>query len=151
VKSVIAWMKANVAIVALSAVIVVTLPAAFAGSSMWNKRIRTTREAEANKAMTDLGALRTSYVIPSPLPGRPAITLPLEAPNSVATEYFKEHRRMLEEQIGRVVEVARDVNARNHRPLVDDLFPTPANRLKSLEMAEVLVGRDGKPSAYQAF
>ena len=54
------WMKANMAIVILSAVIVLVLPAAFVGTRMWNKQIQKNRETAANKAYNDLKALENA-------------------------------------------------------------------------------------------
>jgi hypothetical protein len=144
-----AWVKANGAIVALCAVIVVVLPVSYIGSSMWNKRIRGSRENEVNKAMLDLNALRISYVLPAALPGGTATTQVLDAPNQRMTEFFREHRKKLEEQVVQVVEAAQRVNQADHRPLIDGLFPQPANRHKTLDLAEALVGKEGRPSAYE--
>jgi hypothetical protein len=149
VKHVIGWMKSNVAIVALSSVIIVSLPVAFVGSSMWNSRIRTARENEARKALTDLESARVSYVLPSALPGGQSVTLVLDAPNQRATEFFREHRKKLLEQVQQIVKVANDLNSQGHTPLVEGMFPRPASRLKALEMAEALVGKPGRPSAYK--
>jgi hypothetical protein len=150
VKKVVGWMKSNVPIVALSAVIIVSLPVAFVGSTMWNKRIRTARENEARKAMQDLDSARISYVHPAALPGGENVTLVLDGPNPRATEYFREARKKLESQVGRVVVVANEVNSQGHTVLVEGLFPKPTDRLKTYEMAEVLVGKGERPSAYKA-
>jgi len=144
-----AWMKANLAIVVLSAVIILSLPAALVGSQMWNAKIKKSRQTAATKAMSDLDALKITYIMPSVVPGDPGKPLPLPVPNPVATEHFRKHRQELEKQIGQVVTVATEINSQGHKPLLDGLFPTPQSSLKALELADLLVGKGGKPSIYQ--
>src|ERR1043166_5466225 len=108
------WIKANLPIVVLSAVILLVLPAAFVGSSFWNKRIQRKREAEASKAVNDLKALSISYTLPSPFPGGTPTTKPLPVPNSTANNYFREHRQQLEEQVSKVADVAKQINQDHH-------------------------------------
>lgn len=149
-KPIMAWIKAHLMIVAMTAVIIVVLPVGYVGSSIWNKKIRTARQAEATKMLGDLQAARISYSHPSPLPGGQAITLNLEAPNPRVTEYFAEHRERLKQQVGRVVEVAEQVNSQGHEPLIKEgLFPRPVNQFKTLDMADILVGKGERPSAYK--
>lgn len=147
--SAIAWIKANVAIVALLALMVVSIPAAYVGSSMWNKRIRTARQAEATKAMTDLQSLAISYTIPGALPGQQNVTMRLSVPHPKATEFFRTRRAELEQQVSRVVEAAQQVNSQGHEVLVSGVFPRPQSRLKTIEFAEAVVGKDDRPGVYR--
>lgn len=148
-KSVMTWIKANLTIVILLAVTVLVLPAAFVGSYMWNKKIRVAREAAASKAMTDLGALKLSYVLPSAFPGGTAVTLPMDVPNAGVSAFFKEHRDELEKQIAQVGDVAKRINSEGHEPLVAGLFPEATDKLKIFQMIDLLIGKDEKPSVYQ--
>lgn len=172
-KSVLAWMKANLPIVILSAVILLVLPAAFVGSSLWNSSIKKKREAEANKSLSNLKSLAISYQHPPATPSGQPVTYAADAPNARATEYFREHRKRLEEQVTKVAETAREINRDGHGLLVDGLFvmpaqpaegqppaegeaapeapaaPTSADPLKALELAEMIVGRGDRPSVYQ--
>lgn len=148
-KKVMDWMKANLAIVVLSAVIVLSLPAALVGSQMWNSKIRNSRQAEVDKATKDLQGLKITYQMPGVTPGDPGKPLVLPAPNPVANEHFRKHREKLEKQITEVATVATAINSKDHAPMLDGLFPAPANNFKTLEMAELIVGRPGKPSVYE--
>ena len=169
-KPVLAWMKANLAIVILSALILLILPAAFIGTRMWNKQIQKSRETAANKAFNDLKALSVSYAFPPATPTGTAITMPLDAPNPVANAYFKEHRSKLDTEIAKVADAAKEINQAGHTILVDGLFVTPevpkppdgqppppdapkpaavVNQLKAITLAEMIVGKGDKPSVYE--
>jgi hypothetical protein len=145
-----AWMKANISIVASIAVIVLVLPAAWFGSSWWNNRIRTSREQAAEKVDRDIQQIKVSYQIPNPLPNAQAITVPADAPNPALTAFFKEHRHKLDQQIEEVIKAAQAINQADHKPLVDGLFPNPTDKLLQLTLIETLAGNGpGKPSAYE--
>lgn len=148
-KNITAWMKANVAIVVLCAVIILSLPAAFVGSNMWNGKIRKGREAAAAKAMQDLDAQKITYMLPSVLPGEQAKPLVRPVANPKVTEYFKAHRQALEQQINEVSGVAKEMNSKGHAPLLDGVLPTPAGTIKALDFADLIVGKGDKPSVYQ--
>ena len=47
-KPVMDWIKANLAIVILSAVILLVIPTAFVGSTYWNNRIQKKREIRSS-------------------------------------------------------------------------------------------------------
>lgn len=143
------WVKANVPIVACSGVILLIIPAAWLGSSMWNGRIRTGREQAAAKSSSALDALKVSYVLPAVSPGGPTVTLPMDAPNPAATTFFLESRKKISDEVGQVVSVADEINRGDHKPLIDGLFPNPADKLLTLTFFETLVGKGEKPSAYQ--
>ena len=149
VKPVIAWMKANLTIVILLAVALLILPTAFVGSQLWNKKIRTSRETAANKAMTDLNALSVTYVLPSAFPGGAAISLPRPVPNAAISEFFKTQRDALDAQVAQVGAVARTINSAGHDPLVPGLFPEATDKLKIFQMVDLIVGKGDKPSVYQ--
>ena len=148
-KPVIAWMKANLTIVILLAVSLLVLPTAFVGSQLWNKKIRTSRETAANKAMSDLKALSVTYVLPAAGPGGAAISLPRPVPNAAISEFFKTQRDALDAQVAQVGTVAKKINSSGHEPLVAGLFPEATDKLKIFQMVDLIVGKDGKPSVYQ--
>lgn len=169
-KPVLAWMKANLTIVILSAVILLILPAAFVGTQMWNKHIRTKRQAEVDKAVTELNGLKISYAIPPTTPTGTATMVALDAPNAAVTAFFKEHRAKLEGEIAKVADAAKSINSRGHGPLVEGVFVTPpapapgpdgqpapdatpvetrVEPYKALELAEKVVGKPGAPSVYE--
>jgi hypothetical protein len=151
-KGIMAWVKANLAIVILSGVIVVSLPTAFVASSMWNARIRVAREKDVNTDYRELETATVTYTIPAVEPGGADIALPF-APNAELTRWFKEQRDARGAQVEKVVSLATEINSAGHVPLVAGLFPEPSPTegvFKKLEMAELIVGKEGRPSAYEA-
>lgn len=148
-KKVIAWAKANLAVVIASALIVLLLPAAAVGAMMWNSSIRAKREAEVNKVMTELGGAAVKYTLPPATPGGQPVTWDSPAPNPKATAYFKEQKAKIEGQIGALVKTVEGINSAGHAPLLDGVFPRPTSQTRTLEFVDVLVGRGDKPSAYQ--
>ena len=114
-KPVLNWMKANLAIVVLSAVIILILPLAFVGSSYWNGRIRKARTDEATKAINDLNALKVNYTLASPVPGGTPITVDADAPHPELTKFFREKKVELDKQVGQIVTIAEEVNKRKPR------------------------------------
>lgn len=149
-KNVMPWIKSNLAIVILSAVIIIILPAAFVGSSMWNKKIKQGREKAVQEKWQALEVAKVTYSLPPSVPGGKATDFPWPAPNPGATAFFRTERSKIEEQIKKITTVADEINKLNHKPLLEGVFPTPTEKIKALEFAEALVGKkDGKPSAYQ--
>lgn len=146
-----AWIKSNLMIVIMLALIVIMLPAAWVGTSMWNASIRKAQEDAANKDYRELQAAEITYEIPAALPGREG-WVRKDAPNAELIRQVRELRQRQEEAIGQVVQIAVDFNRNGHEPLVEGLFPKPEQgqeSFKTLEMAERLVGPGGRPSAYE--
>ncbi len=174
-KSILPWMKANLTIVILCALILLVLPSAFVGTLLWNRHIQKSRELAANKAANDLKALNISYILPPESPSGTPTTLALKAPNPVATAFFQDHRSKLEGEIAKVGDAAKEINQSGHPMLVDGLFVQPApegaagatgatgapaapdapkpaavvDPLKTLTLAELIVGKADKPSVYE--
>lgn len=148
-KNILPWIKSNVAIVVLSAVILLIIPAAFVGSSMWNARIKKNREKAVSTAMSQLDSSTVTYTAPPAVPGGNPITFKWAAPNKAATEFFRENRTKIEEQIKRITVEAEAINKGGHAPLLEGVFPTPTGPTKTVEFTELLVGKGDTPSAYQ--
>lgn len=108
-KHIIAWIKANIAIVVSLVVIVVVLPTAFIFSSSWNGKIKAAQEKAANDLLTKVNGAKVSYTIPSFEPGVEAITLQ-RVPNPEVTEWFKKAREGLKGQADAVVKRIEDFN-----------------------------------------
>lgn len=152
-KGILGWIKGHLAIVVFCAVIVVSLPTAFAVSGMLNSKLRTAREKEVGDDYKALEGARITYEIPPITPGGEPIQVPAPAPNPELTRWFREQREARTAQVGQVVDLATRINREGHAPLVEGLFPSPAESeaiFKRLEMAEVVIGKEGKPSAYEA-
>ena len=147
---VLGWIRSHVAVVVLLILILVTLPTAFAVSSMWNTRIREARAKEVTNDQTALKALM-SYAIPPIRPGEEAITVPAAAPNPSMTEWFREQRRARDAQVKEVVDLAGQLNKAHHEMLVPELLPgvpgTPGEE-KRFAFIERLVSPD-RPTAYE--
>jgi hypothetical protein len=147
VKPVMDWVKSNVAVVVLSAVIILVLPLAFVGSTYWSGKIKKSRQNAVTQANNDLNALRVTYTLNSPLPGGAPITKSADVPNSELTKFFKEKKQAQEQQVGQVVTIAEEINRK--KPLMEGFFPDAAGPDKRLEMAYLVVGGRGNPSVYE--
>ena len=151
---VMAWVKANVWIVVLSAVILIVLPAGWVGSSMWNKNIRTARQKEVDDNRTKLnGVKEIAYSLKAVVPGE---ELPEHrgVPNEKTIEMYAKLRAQQDEQVAGVVKMAGEINSRGHAPLIDGLFPQPSEadrQTKVLEFMGALVPTKdpSNPSAYE--
>jgi len=149
VNNIMPWVKANLAIVIISAVILVVLPASFVGSNMWNSKIRKGRENAVKTKWDALSNASVSLTLPPAAPGQTPTPHHYDAPNPAVIEYFKVHRKSIEEQVKQVTVEAELINKEGHTALVEGVFPTPANTTKTIDFAEALVGKGEKPSAYQ--
>ncbi len=151
-KNILAWMKGHVAVVALSAVVLLTLPTAFAVSSVLNGSLRKGREAEVNKDHGDLVSAKVTYHIPAVKPGEASIPFPWDAPNETITKWFKEQRETRSAQVAEVVKLATEINRAGHEVLLAGLFPAPPSDDPvgaRLDFVELLTGKGDMPSVYQ--
>ncbi|MCC6661250.1 MAG: hypothetical protein IT437_10230 [Phycisphaerales bacterium] len=148
---VMAFVKSNMAIVILCAVMIVVLPSALVGSSMLNHRLRTARQQAVDKDVRDLDQAKVKYTIPATEPGAAAVELSTE-PNAELTRSFREARQTIEARIRELADTANEINKEGHGVLVQGLFPEPTSEpiFKKLEMAEKLAGKPGRPSVYDA-
>lgn len=151
---VMSWVKANVWIVVLSAVIVLVLPAGWVGSSMWNKSIRTSRQKEVDDNRTKLkGVQEIPYTLKAVVPGE-EVPERRGVPNEKTIEMYAALRAQQDEQVAGVVKLAQEINSRGHAPLIEGLFPQPAEadrQAKVLEFMGALVPTKdpANPSAYE--
>jgi len=157
-KPVLAWVKSNLVIVILTAVILIILPTSWFFSNMWDKKIRETQEKQAKDAFGKLNALKVNYTLPQLDPKATAISHN-EVPNTTLINWFKEQRDALTSQANAVVKKAEDFNKgiggdaasvgrTEHKPLVDGLFPD-GGQAKIDEMEDALLGNRGKPNPYR--
>jgi hypothetical protein len=155
VKNILGWVKSNVVVVASLLVILVAIPAGFVFASGWNKKIRTAREAEAKEAIGALSPQKTTvnYSVPAAMPGEKSLEVKA-VPSKELTAWFAAERAKVKREVEEVVKEATAFNNKGRQPLIDGLFPQPANArerdAKLLEFIGVLSGRrDGSlPSAY---
>ena len=144
-----AFIKNNMAIVVLCAVMLVALPSALVASSMLNNRLRAAREKDVNAAYGELERAKVAYKIPATEPGGKPIELTTE-PNAELTKAFREAREAINSQIKEIADAAMKINREGHEVLVEGLFPEPTSEpiFKKLEMADKLIGKPGRPSVY---
>lgn len=150
-KNLMAWVKAHLAIVVCSAVIIISLPVAWFFSSSWNKQIREKQEAAAKSKYDAVeSAAKVTYTLPRLSQTDEAIQV-IGAPNQTLTDWFKAHREKILAQAQGIVKEAERLNKRRHEPLVDGLFPNAqgqAAQVKALELAEKIVYAGTPNSAY---
>jgi hypothetical protein len=132
VKSFLAWLKSNIAIVGCLLVIVVVLPTSYFVSRAWGESIRREHEEKVGRELSRVTGARVDYVLPSYDPAAPALTFKAE-PNARLTEWFKRERERLDsaakDLLRRAVDFNRGVGPEasavyrsEHRPLVEGLF-----------------------------
>jgi len=160
-KPVLAWVKANPMVVMFAALILIVLPVAYVMSSGWNKKIRTTQETAANAELGKIEKMRVNYTLPALQPGVEAVAYN-GAPNAAMTAWFKENKDRFKGQADEVVRRAElfnkgsggdaaAVGRKEHKPLVDGMFPDAGSALddKLNEMEDALLGQRGWPNPYQ--
>ena len=161
-KNILAWIKSNILVVIFSLLIIISLPAAFIGSSMWRDKIVNDRKIDAEKKYNEVQALNVSYTLPSYEPGKEGVTVK-HAANAQLTTWFKTERNRLEQASASIVKRALDFNQgigpdaaavgrSSYRPLVDGLFPSAGNKTQEMaklnEMEEALLGKRNWPNPY---
>lgn len=172
-KDILAWVKAHIGIVISCVVLLVSIPAAFVGSNIWLKKTLAATEDKAKKELAKVDALKIDYTVPAVDPAVPAVSMKHE-PNAKLTEVFAAARNKAIEQSKIVVtgyeefnrgvgKEAAAVGRREHKPLVDGLFPQvaltdaqkaspaakeDAERSKLNEMEDALLGKRGKENPY---
>lgn len=151
-KKVLAWAKANLIVVASLAVIVVSLPVSYVLSSGWNKKIT---EAEQKRVQAELGKVNNkelSYTIPPVMPDDEPVRLKA-APNEQLIEWFAQQNEAVQAQAQTVAQAAEAFNQQGRTPLVEGLFPEPADddarQLKPIDFVRALEGGPGVVSVYE--
>ncbi len=133
-KNVLNWIKSNILIVIFSILIVLVLPAAYFGSSMWRDGIVAQRKKDAEAQFQSVAKLDVNYTLPTYGAGAKPVELK-SAPNTKITEWFKAQRDRLAEANTAIVKRAEDFNQgigpdaaavgrSEFKALVDGLFPS---------------------------
>ncbi|MCW5776833.1 MAG: hypothetical protein KIS87_10370 [Phycisphaeraceae bacterium] len=145
------WVKGHLVVVICTVVVLVSLPLGFVFSSKMNASIRTSAEKDGNEQLRQIQNARVSYVIPSLAPGEPPVELARQAPNAALTAWVKEQRDRRSAEAAGVMRRAIEFNRRDHRPIVEGLFPTPPqNQTQELRLKNELLNRlTGNPVANQ--
>ncbi|TVQ60914.1 MAG: hypothetical protein EA378_10075 [Phycisphaerales bacterium] len=146
------WLKQNVVIVILSAVIVVSLPVAWFISSGMNNSVRERQQEAAAAAQREISNASVTYTIPAALPGEQPIEV-RSAPNRALTEWFASERERVTEDASGVLERALAFNRGEHRPFVAELFPSAGTAQRTqqrmTEFRRLILGDGRTPSMYE--
>lgn len=153
-KAILGWFKKRWAVVVCLLLAVVPPGVAFYFSSGWNKQIRDDQTKQATTHKQKLESAKVTYTLPSLSPDVQPISLKME-PNAAATEWFKQKSETIKADSSKVMDLSLQFNQGGapRKPLVDDLFPRPANRQETIsrtvEFAKVLIGDRQRTGAYQ--
>jgi hypothetical protein len=163
VKKVLAWVKANLLIVVFSSIIVISLPVAYFGASMWGGGIRKARAETAAKRLTDVQGAKFKYTLAPVMPDGVGVDESVPA-NDAMSKFIAAERAKSDKAAKQVVQTAIDFNhgkgemaaavgRKPHVPLVEGLFPAPAANAPLTELTnrfvERLVSSKNKPSVYE--
>lgn len=146
-KPAISWIKSNLMIVVFTVVILLVLPASYIVSNAWGASIRTDRENKANDLLKKVNAATTDYAIPQYDPASTALTHKAP-PNKQLIDWFKAKRDEFATASGEIVKRAEDFNRgvgpdaqavgrREHRAIVDGLFPASRAQAEAELKAEL--------------
>jgi hypothetical protein len=141
-----AWIKGNVLIVIFIAIILAVLPASYVMSAAWGASIRNDQANKAGEKLKAVNGASVDYSIPQYDPSAQAVTFKA-APNAALTKWFKEEREKFATAAGAIVKKAEDFNKgvgedakavgrREHRPIVDGLFPGASAQAEAQLKAE---------------
>lgn len=153
--AILAWLKANVLIVVLGALVLILPPAGIVGATIWNGAIKKqVEEAYKTEEQSLKNAAKTTYVIPSISAEDPGWTSPAQVPNQALTEFVAAERSARQGEIDKVVKSAVLFNKGETRAvLVDGLFPSAGDdRLERRligQLVDRLSGQNGQASAYE--
>lgn len=160
---IVSWTKKNWIIVACSAVTLISIPTAWFFANGMNQKLRTAREAEVNdKQKTIAAASKVNYVVH--VPGLAKGWEYTGSPNVLVTEQFKKFKERIDSATGDILKTAEDFNKgvgplaaavarKEHKPLVEGIFPGPKSpeelEPKRREMEDVLIAKANRPNPYQ--
>lgn len=161
-KNILAWVKDNLLIVIFSAVILLVLPGAFIGSSMWRSSTLDKQKKIGETEFNSVKNLAVTYTLPNFKPGTEPITVSSE-PNQKLTEWFQAQKTRLVAASSTIVDRvaafnkgtgpdAAAVQRSEFTPLVSGFFPDPkadetTDMLNAME--DALLGKKGKQNPYE--
>lgn len=162
-KPALAWAKQHWLIVLFVAIVVISLPAGWWFSRDWNAKIKERQEKAARGELTKVDGSKVTYSLPALEPGTQPVSFTTE-PNDNLTAWFKQKKDELLAQAREVVRRAEDFNRgagpeaaalgrREHRPLVDGVFPAVRggdSARAMFDFEDALLGKRGRPDPYVA-
>lgn len=126
-KSVMAWIKSRLLIVICCVLIVLFLPAGYVVSGMLNAKIKKRAEDSYQTEQRKLrGRSKVDYNLPAVFQGEDSIS-DSRAPNARVTAFYERAREERTRQVGEVVKLASEFNAKGRTPLVEGVLPKPAD------------------------
>lgn len=160
-KPVLAWIKTHLLVVIFSALIVVSVPTGYFFSSGWAKGIREKRAKDANDKLKAVQDQKLPYQLPPVMPDGKAVEDRRE-PNLAANTHYAAERARIDKLAKGVTGVAvafnhgdgkaaGDVGRKPHLPLIDGLFPKPADPAQASVLTNQFVALlVGKSSVYMS-
>lgn len=133
------WLKANLVWVIAVTVALLALPVALFFSFSMNAKIRKTVGDEVSAAVSKLQGIKVDYALPAVVPGQQAWALPKTEPNEPTTRAVVELLQKLSTESAEVRTLAVDRNKQGKSPLVEGLFPQPANESARVRLLTELV------------
>lgn len=131
-KKVLAWVRSHLVIVILSVIALVAFPVMFVISSGMNKKVRDGVENEIRTQSRDLNALQVNYTLEPVLPGTEGFTAS-RPPNAATTEALRALMERTAQQVAIGREAIVQFNRGEFAPIVEGLFPRPANEQERIE------------------
>lgn len=136
---VLTWIKSNLAIVICSVIIVVTPVAAYVVSSGMNAGVRKELEERVSRSWNDLTrGGTTTYTIPAALPGGQPVS-ETGSLNASSLQAYARRLSKLKQMSDELYETLLEANAADRRPLIDGIFPEPAEtvaQVKPIDFAD---------------
>ena len=127
-KSVMAWVKSRWSLVAFAVVALLLVPAMVYFALAMTESKRAAFEKQVQDDAKDFVSTNINYTVPGLLPGD-AGTSYSHAPNDAVTKVFKDARDAQQASAAAVVSEAvkhnRGEGDRQHKPLIDGVFPNP--------------------------
>lgn len=160
---IVTWTKKNWLIVACAAVTLISVPTAWFFANGMNQKLRIAREREVtDKKKAIDAAAKVNYIVH--VPGAAKGWEYSGPPNLLVTEQFKKFKDRIDAATGDILKSAEDFNKgvgahanavgrKEHKPLVDGIFPGPKTpeelEPKRRQMEDALIAKRGLPNPYQ--
>lgn len=147
-KKVLGWIKGHLLFVVCVLIVVISLPVAFVLSSGWQSSVKEDLQQRFDTDGRKVQGLDVTYGVPQFAPEAEAVTLNAP-PNERYTRWFAQEVARKTQEVEAVAAEAVAFNRRDHEPLIEGVFPRPADvraeQVKPFEFMRALVGWAGRP------
>lgn len=124
-KSILAWVKSNLVIVILVVVTLLALPALLYLSERMNAKLKADVQKQVDDDSRAIQQVSVTYRVPSIDPAVKPVEV-VRPPNAATTDAVRQEIEKLKGQSDAIVKLAIDRNKDGHKPMLDGLFPQPA-------------------------